>query len=64
MKSKNYYLYQLERFTELQKCCTDIQILKKINRAVSIYKQMVDNYDSIVISDFEECHCTLCVMQE
>lgn len=64
MKSKNYYLYQLERFTELHELCTDIQTLKKINRAVSFYQQMVDDYDAVSMSGSEECHCTLCSIQE
>lgn len=64
MKTKNYYLYQLECFQELQKSCTDTQTLKKINRAISTYQQMIDNYDSTVMTGSEECHCTLCIIQE
>lgn len=61
MKSLNYYQYQLEYFTELREKCTHKETLKKLNRAVSKYQQLVENYDSN--NQLEECHCSLCAMQ-
>lgn len=61
MKSLNYYKNQLEYFTELREKCTNKETLKKLNRAVSKYQSLIDNFDSM--DQLEECHCSLCAMQ-
>lgn len=64
MNNKRYYQIQLESFTKLKEKCTNKLTLKKIDKVISKYQQIIENYDSLHQYVSEElCHCPICTMQ-
>ncbi|MET3658591.1 hypothetical protein [Sporosarcina psychrophila] len=64
MNTKRYYQIQLETFMELKEKCTHKVTLEKLNSAISKYQKLIDDYDEMDQSAFdEECQCSTCAMQ-